>query len=137
MTPKREKFCLEIVAGKSLSDAYRSAFGAGNMKPATINNNAYKLTRLDEIKTRLAELRKPIVDSVQYGLREAMLEAEEAFKIAQANGNGGAMVAAVTLRAKLHGLLVERREIRSGALDDIPHESLVELKNALRGDSLH
>jgi hypothetical protein len=39
-----------------------------------------------------------------------MSEALDAFEVSKRNGQGGSMVAAATLRAKLNGLLVERKE---------------------------
>jgi hypothetical protein len=60
-----------------------------------------------------------------------MLEADEAFKVAKSKENGGAMVAAATLRAKLNGLLVDKKEIRTGPLDGLDHEQLKALDAAI------
>ena len=37
MTPKQEAFCLAFIETGNASDAYRRAYSAGKMKPATIN----------------------------------------------------------------------------------------------------
>jgi hypothetical protein len=110
LTSKQEAFAQAIVSGKTQADAYRAAFSAGRMKDATIQQEASRLMADRKVTARVAELRAPVVEKLQYGLEEAMLEAAEAFQVAKGKDNGGAMVAAVQLRAKLNGLLVEKRE---------------------------
>ena len=140
MTPKQEKFCHGIVAGMSQSDAYRAAYDAEKMKPETVQRKACELMKDSKITARIAALRTPVVQRLQYGLEQAMREAEEAFAVARARENGGAMVAAVQLRARLNGLLVEKREIRTGPLDDASTEMLLEMRRQLElsaGSQLH
>jgi phage terminase small subunit len=108
----------------SQADAYRAAYTAGKMKPATVQNNAHTLMKNSEVSARVQALRAPVVERVQYGLEQAMLEAEEAMKVAKIKENGGAMVAAVQLRAKLNGLLVDRKEVRTGPLESMPDDAL-------------
>ncbi len=110
LTSKQEAFAQAIVSGKSQADAYRKAFSAGKMKDTTIHVKASELMADGKVTVRVAELRAPVVAKLQYGLEAAMLEAADAFRVAKAKDNGGAMVAAVQLRAKLNGLLVEKRE---------------------------
>jgi len=98
------------VSGMSQADAYRAAFSAGKMKAETIQEEASRLMANPKVSARVVELRAPVIVKMQYGLEQAMLEAAEAFQVAKAKENGGAMVAAVQLRAKLNGLLVEKRE---------------------------
>lgn len=133
LTSKQEKFCHGVVQGLSQADAYRAAYDAGNMKPETVQNKAYQLMSRGDVRARVEELRKPVVDELQYSLKQAMGEAALAFEMAREKENGGAMVAAVTLRAKLNGLLVEKKEIRTGGLlDDLSHEELKSLEGLLR-----
>ncbi len=108
LTPKQEAFCQAIVAGNSQSAAYRTAYDAKNMAPATVNNKAYGLMKRGEIRARVEELRTPVLEEVQYDLKAAMGEANLALRMAQAQGNPSVMVAATALRAKLSGLLVEK-----------------------------
>jgi phage terminase small subunit len=118
LTAKQEKFCQGIVAGLSQADAYRQAYDAGGMKPETVQSKASILMADGKVRARVEELRQPVIDAIQYGLREAMEEAEEAFKVAKDKGNGGAMVAAATLRAKLNGLLKDRVDANvTGSVD--------------------
>lgn len=131
MTPKREAFCQAIVSGVTQADAYRTAYAAGKMKPETIQKRASELMADGEVKGRVDELRKPVVEKLQYGLEQAMMEAAEAFQVAKSKENGGAMVAAVTLRSKLNGLLVERSEVKTGPLDGVAHDELKQIEDAI------
>lgn len=124
LTAKQEAFCQAVVSGMSQADAYRTAYAAKKMSAPAIAVEASKLMANPKVSLRVQELRKPVIQKVRYGLEQAMLEAEEAFKVAKAKENGGAMVAAATLRAKLNGLLVEKKEVRHGQLQDVPDEQL-------------
>jgi len=129
ITPKIEAFCQAIVSGSSQSDAYRKAYNAERMKAETIHNKAYALMKKGEIRARIEEIRKPVIEKVRYGLEDAMKEAEEAMQICRRKEQGGAMVAAVQLRSKLNGLIVEKRENRNGPLEELPDSSLDNIIN--------
>lgn len=131
LTAKQEAFAQAVASGMTQSDAYRSAYSAGKMKATSINVNASKLMADTNIAQRVVSLRAPVIAKMQYGLQEAMLEAEDAFKVSKMKENGGAMVAAVTLRAKLQGLLIERKEVRTGPLDDMPADELEAMDAAI------
>lgn len=66
MTPKQEKFCQEIVKGKSQADAYRAAFKCKHMKQGSIHNMASKLAKQVQISSRVAELLAPVVEKAQF-----------------------------------------------------------------------
>ncbi len=77
-----------------------------------------------DIRARVEAIRAPVIAKLQYGLEQAMLEAGRALKVSEAKENGAAMVAAVTLRAKLNGLLTERSVVRHSPLDDMHIDDL-------------
>lgn len=137
LTPKQEAFCQAIVSGLSQADAYRKAYDAKAMKPAVIQNKASLLMKRGEVRVRIENLRKPVIEKLQYGLEQAMAEAADAFAVSKAKEQGGAMVAAVQLRAKLNGLLVDRSEVRTGPLDDASTEVLLQLRRELEARPLH
>lgn len=124
LTAKQEAFCQAILSGMSQADAYRTAYAVKKMSAPAIAVEASKLMANPKVSLRVQELRKPVIQKVRYGLEQAMLEAEEAFQIAKGKENGGAMVAAATLRAKLNGLLVDKKEVRHGSLQDVPDDQL-------------
>lgn len=131
LTAKQEAFALAVVSGMNQSDAYRSAYDAGKMKPTTVTVKASELMTDGNVAVRIAELRAPVAQAVQYGLEQAMMEAQEAFEVSKAKENGGAMVAAATLRAKLNGLLIDRKEVRTGPLDEMDFESVRAMHDAI------
>lgn len=124
LTPKQEAFCQAIVSGMGPYDAYRHAYNAEKMKAPGISVNASKLLADTKIALRIEALRKPVVEKLQYGLEEAMLEAQEAFEVSKGKEQGGAMVAAVQLRSKLNGLLVERKEITISIIEKMSDADL-------------
>lgn len=77
LTPKREKFCREIVKGSNQSDSYRKSFNAKKMKDKTIHERASWLMAQDKIKTRIQELMGPVVAQVQMSREEWLLEMEK------------------------------------------------------------
>jgi phage terminase small subunit len=135
LTAKQEAFCQAIVSGMSQADAYRKAYDAENMKPATVQKRASELMGNGAITGRVDALRAPVVEKLQYGLEQAMNEAEDAFRVSKQKEQGGAMVAAVTLRAKLNGLLIEKREDVTDplkkAIGNMPAEKAQEMLDAL------
>lgn len=124
LTQKQETFCLAIVSGMKPFDAYKKAYNAGKMGAASISVQASKLLADPKITLRLEALRKPVVEKVQYGLEQAMQEAQVAFEVSKGKEQGGAMVAAVQLRSKLNGLLVERKEITISIIEKMSDADL-------------
>lgn len=53
LTAKQEAFCQHVAKGSNLSDAYRAAYDASNMKPNIINNEACKLMARQDIANRV------------------------------------------------------------------------------------
>jgi phage terminase small subunit len=131
LTPKQEAFAQAVVVGMSISDAYRAAYKAGKMSSAAVNVEASRLMANPTVALRVQELRKPVVEAAQYGLAEAMAEAAEAMELSRETRQSGAFVAAVSLRAKLSGLMIDKKEIRTGELDGLGHDELKQLRDAL------
>lgn len=76
LTDQQEKFCKAVVSGLSLSDAYRKAYKAGNMKAATINKRASELMCKGDITGRVDTLREKV--SEQFVIKESDLLREAA-----------------------------------------------------------
>jgi phage terminase small subunit len=111
MTPKQERFCQEIVAGKSQADAYRAAFDAKAMKDATIQQAASRLMADCKVAARVAELRKPVTNAAQVSLAEHLARLSGLSEAAEKEGKYSAAVAAEIARGKAAGLYVERTEL--------------------------
>lgn len=118
LTDQQEIFARELFKGATQIDAFHVAYPKS--KKWTISSayaNASTLAKHAKIAERLTTLRAPIERKLQYGVEEAMEEALQAFKLAAGTEQPGAMVAAATLRAKLQGLLIERKEISVTKMD--------------------
>ena len=50
LTVKQRKFCENVVAGMNLSESYRAAYDAGNMKPSTVQKRACELMTHGKVK---------------------------------------------------------------------------------------
>ncbi len=74
LTEKQEHFCIEIVRTNNRDQAYRSAFDCRRMKQATIDNNAFKLLQRNDIATRIAALREPVIKEAQLSLQRVLDE---------------------------------------------------------------
>lgn len=59
LTPKQEAFAVAYIKTGNASEAYRDAYGAGNMLPKTINEKASRLLNAGKVGARINELRLP------------------------------------------------------------------------------
>lgn len=57
LTAKQENFAQAVAGGMNQSDAYRSAYDAGNMKPDVVNVKASQLAADGKVSVRVAELK--------------------------------------------------------------------------------
>lgn len=74
LTAKQEAFAQAVASGMTQADAYRRAYDAANMKPATIQNSAYKVMLYDDVSARVAELRNALASKALW-TREKSVQA--------------------------------------------------------------
>lgn len=79
LTAKQEKFCQEIVAGKSQADAYRAAFQPKRASNKTIHEEASKIAAMPKVGTRISELMLPAIKEVQVTRVEWLKKMESYF----------------------------------------------------------
>ncbi|MDO8547844.1 MAG: hypothetical protein Q7R68_10860 [Nitrospirales bacterium] len=136
LTAKREAFCLLLVAGKTLNEAYRQSRPAGVMNDQTAQQRAKELLRNPQILRRIAEIRLPAVQAFrktyEYKLEHALAECNEAHALAMSLGQPSVMVTAIQLKAKLAGLIVDKKEERHGLLDDVTTRDLLRMRAELK-----
>ncbi len=123
LTPKMELFCQAVISGATQTDAYRAAYPAQNMKPQSVTSKAYLLMKHAGVRARLDAIRRPVIEKLQYGLEQAMLEAQEAFEVARSKENAAAMVSAVVLRAKLNGLMVDKVNVNASVKGAVAYKA--------------
>lgn len=104
LTPKQENFCLAYLETGNASEAYRRAYDAENMTPATINVKACELLANDKVTVRLAELREPIMQRHAITVDDLLAELEEARSLAMSIEAPAPAVSATMGKAKLLGM---------------------------------
>ena len=120
LTKMQEEFTQALFAGKKVSVAFREAYPKSKQwTTATLNANASRLASNSKVVARLEQLRAPMARKTLYDALAAHQEAGEAFAGAMEEKQFGAAVAAVQLRAKIHGLITEKREVKVTSFDHI------------------
>ncbi len=110
LTAKQEHFAREVASGLNQSDAYRDAYDASKMKPASINVNASKLMADAKIAQRVAELRKPAAERAQVTLEGHLRDLMTLRDLAVEKDQISAAITAEIARGKASGVHVEKTE---------------------------
>lgn len=111
LTAKQENFCLAYLETGNASEAYRRAYGAENMAPATVNRKAKGLIDNGKIGARLQELRAPAVKKAQITLEQHLADLERLRDAALAAEKYGPAIQAEVARGKASGLHVEKIDL--------------------------
>jgi phage terminase small subunit len=109
LTPKREKFAQGVALGKSQADAYRAAFSAKGMRPATVQQEASRLMRDPRVSARVGVLAEKAAEraeiTLESHLRDLMILRNAALKAGQL----GPAITAEVARGKAAGVLAADR----------------------------
>lgn len=101
LTAKQEAFARFLASGATQADAYRAAYNAQAMKPETVQNNAYKLLKGNEVATRVAELRQELADKSLWTREQSV--AVLAGVVGAADAKHGDMISAVKVLNEMQG----------------------------------
>jgi hypothetical protein len=112
----RQQYADLLLKGMKQAEAYRIINPkCATWKQASIDNKASAMARHPAVLAKMQASREAVTKEVHkvmaYGLIDAMAEAERALNLAERTGQSGSMVAAVQLRAKLNGLITEKKEV--------------------------
>jgi hypothetical protein len=119
--PRHEKFAQEFAAGKSAAEAYERAGYVKN------SGNCIRLKGNERIAARVAEIQYGGAARAEVTIASVLGELEEARTFAKEKSNPSAMVSATMGKAKILGLVIDRREVGDvGAFDGWTDEELVE-----------
>jgi hypothetical protein len=127
---RHEVFAQGIAKGLTQSEAYiRAGYGEKGAR-----QNASRLIANDCIARRIGELQAGAARKHEINVDKLteMLVADR--ELARAEGQASAAVSAVTTLAKLHGLLIDRKEIKQSMVDEIPYEEREAMIELLRGE---
>ncbi len=129
LTVKQENFCQGVAKGLTYSDAYRQAYNASKMKMETINRKAVELMSNGKVAARVEELKRRALQRYDLTVDDIVEELEDARKIARELGQSSAMVSASMGKAKLFGMIVDKkaRTDSEGNDLDVPIVSSAEL----------
>ncbi len=101
---RHELFAQNLAQGMSATEAYAKA----GYKPS--DQHASRLARNGKVRTRVAFLQGQAAERTVTTIEKITAELEEARQLAKANKDPKAMVAASMGKAKVNGLLVDRKE---------------------------
>lgn len=110
LTPKQESFCQKFIELGNASEAYRQSYNCERMKTSTINSRAKELRKDGPITARIDELQAEHRERHDWTVDDAITELEEARQVAKQEAAASAMVAATMGKAKVLGLLVDKKE---------------------------
>lgn len=128
LTPKREAFALAFVETGNASEAYRRAFDATKMKPASIAVNASKLLADAKVALRVQELQSKAADACQVTLESHLRRLAELSQKAEREGKYSAAVAAEISRGKAAGLYVDKTELTGAGGGPIQSEAVTRIE---------
>jgi phage terminase small subunit len=111
VTEMQEAFCLAYIETGNASEAYRRVYSTKNMRPTTVNRNAKKLMDNNKIKTRLAEIRAPVLKASCVTLEGHLSKLDALGKAALRAGHYSAAINAEIARGKASGFYIVRTEI--------------------------
>ncbi len=124
LTPKQEKFAQKYVENGNASEAYRQSYNAQNMQPDSIHVNASKLLSDAKIALRVEQLQSAHRERHDVTVDSLTTKASEVFAGAMEAQQFGAARGALDLQAKLHGLIVNKQDVRVGMSDERANEIL-------------
>lgn len=119
LTAKQENFCQGVAKGLTYSDAYRQAYDAKKMKMEAINIAASRLMDNPKIELRVEELKKRALKRYDLTVDDIVEELEDARKIARELGQSSAMVSASMGKAKLFGMIVDKKACTDSEGNDL------------------
>lgn len=114
LAPAKEKFARLIAEGLNQADAYRECV---KVRPTTKQESVWQRASqwANEIKvqSRVLELQREAAQSTGVTIEECTEELREAIDMAREQKNVQAFTGAVMAKAKLNGLVVDKKEVTS------------------------
>jgi phage terminase small subunit len=129
LTIKQEQFCLTYMETGSGAEAYRTAYSAENMKPATIHRRAFDLLENGKVQARLAKLRQPAIEAAGLTLQAHLEELARLRDQAKQEGKLTAAITAEISRGRAAGLYRQADGPGTAVQVNIDTRRLVELSD--------
>ncbi len=106
--PRHEHFAQAVAKGRSAKAAYADAYA--RRADSYCESAGSRLLRNDKVASRVAELQRRAVQRHDVSIYELTAELRHAIDTAKQQQRPGDIVSAAMALAKLHGLVVEKRE---------------------------
>jgi phage terminase small subunit len=113
LTPKQEAFAQKYVELGNASEAYRQSFNVTKENSEWVKVEASKLLASPNVAITVINLQEMHQERHSVTVDSLTQELEEARLVATAEKQGAAMTSATMGKAKLHGLLVDKNEIKA------------------------
>ena len=113
LTDKQEAFCLAYLECNNQSEAYRQSYNVGeNTKPESIWTQSCVLMADLKVSSRVYELQQEAIERTLVTVESLTKELEEARALAIKIDQPSAMTGASMGKAKLHGLDVQKIDLK-------------------------
>ena len=113
MTPKQERFAQEYMVDMNATAAAKRA----GYSEHTAMEQGYQLLRKPSVHAAVQAAQAELRERTKVSAKSVSQQLQEAYDMAERNGQASAMVQAAMGIAKLHGLLVDKVEQRQVAAD--------------------
>ena len=110
LNPKQEKFCQLVAKGEPVYRAYIMAGYVSKTKKDQ-EANGFRLYRIAQVTARIRELQLKNAAKIGVGVEQIVKELDSVMRLAKKTKQAGAAVAAITTKAKILGLMVDRQEV--------------------------
>jgi phage terminase small subunit len=124
LTPKQEKFCRVFMLKGNASEAYRQSYDCQNMKNTTINRKASELMVNGKVTARISEFQLEAQKAHDVTVESITKELDENRQYAIMLEQSAAMNSATMGKAKLHGLIVEKKDVKITRRDELLQDFL-------------
>jgi phage terminase small subunit len=118
LSPREQRFCIEYVECENQSEAYRRSYSSENMKRETVERRAIDVMNRSRVKARIAKLmgekdaiRAKMGEKLEITLETTVKDLTETATLAKQAGQFAAATQAYMGRAKVLGLVIDKKEI--------------------------
>lgn len=110
LTMREAKFVEGLIGGLNYSAAYREAYDTAHMTDRSVNTAASQLHMKPKVQAAISDAMERAGKALIVSAASLTMMTKRAYDVGENAGNPGAMVNAVSLMAKLNGLIVDRSE---------------------------
>ena len=112
LTDKQEAACQAYIeCNGNQSESYRRAYNAENMSPESVWQEASRLFAIPHVSARVLELQAIHAERHNVTIDSITRELDEAMELAKDERQAAAMTGAIMGKAKIHGLITEKKEL--------------------------